>query len=83
MKIFLGKHKQEVDNFLHNVMQINYSNKKAFSNHILRWSSNVGQDCVSLDEKSLNMGFAVVSASMSGALGIVFGEVLFSSSRIR
>lgn len=60
-------------------MQINYSNKKAFSNHILRWSSNVGQDHVSL----LNMGFAVVPASMSGALGIVFGEVLFSSSRIR
>ena len=66
-----------------NVMLINDSNKKAFSSHIRRWSSNVGQDHVGSDEQSLNMGFAVVSTSMSGALGIVFGEVLFSSSRTR
>jgi len=29
------------------------------------------------------MGFAVVSAGVSGVLRIVFGEILFSSSRIR
>lgn len=64
-----------------NVMQVNDSKKDfLFSSHAPGWTSSVGQDHVVLDEQSLSMGFALVSSSMLGALGIAFGEVLFSGS---